>query len=80
LQCFGDTVAVKRALQILLCAALAAGAACGKQEAAGPGPRVQKQPDADAPASGGASRDRARDLSEEADRQDAEFRKKKSAK
>ena len=66
---------MKRALQIVLCAALAAGSACGKQEA-GPGQRVEKQPDAEAPASGGASRDRARNLSEEADRQDAEFRKK----
>jgi hypothetical protein len=106
---------MKRVLQMLLCAALAAGSAWLAAEAAdgaagtnassaggatlggtgidSPDPRKereadtrlriqkkpeQKQPEAapDHPASAGASRDRARNLSEEADRQDAEFRKK----
>jgi len=101
---------MKRVLQILLCAALAAGSAWLAAEAAdgaagtnassaggaslggtgidSPDPRkereadtrlrIQKKPEAapEHPASAGPSRDRARNLSEEADRQDAEFRKK----
>src|SRR5215831_10048912 len=49
-----------------------------KEREADPRFRIQKKPaqkpEADQPASAGPSRDRARDLSEEADRQDAEFR------
>jgi hypothetical protein len=105
---------MKRLLQILLCAALAAGSAWLAAEAAdgaagtnastaggaalggtgigSPDPRkereadsrirIQKKPEQkpetapEQPASAGPSRDRARNLSEEADRQDAEFRKK----
>ena len=108
---------MKRALQVLLCAALAAGSAWLAAEAAdgaagtnasssggttlggtgidSPDPRKDKEADprfkiqrkpaaeADKPASSGASRgnsgdsgDRVRGLSEEADRQDEEFRKK----
>jgi len=113
---------MKRALQILLCVALAAGSAWLAAEAAdgsaganassaggaslggtgidSPDPRKDKEADPrfriqrkpeqkseqkpeqkpesaqDHPASAGPSRERARNLSEEADRQDAEFRKK----
>jgi hypothetical protein len=101
---------MKRGLQILLAAALAAvsawlaaeaadgaagtnastsgGASLGGTGIDSPDPRkereadtrlkIQKKPpvEADKPASTGPARDRSRDLSDEADRQDEEFRKR----